>query len=89
MSIQFTGSVSDILTERTGTSPYGPWRVQKFILEIPGEYPYQLSIEQWGDKIEEFAVSVGETLTAHIDLKSREHKGYWYTNARAWRIDRG
>ena len=30
----------------------------------------------------------GETITAHIDIASREYNGRWYTDVKAWRVDR-
>ena len=88
MSLKITGRVTDILEEQTGTGRNGPWRKQDFILETEGEYPAQICITQWGENIEKFGVSEGETLTAHIDLRSREYNGRWYTDVKAWRVER-
>jgi hypothetical protein len=91
MSTQWTGKVIEILPGVSGTGEHGPWRIQKFILDIPSQYPQQLCIELWGDKIEEFRVSVGETLTAHTNIcarKSNKPEGCWFNNIRAWRIER-
>jgi hypothetical protein len=42
----------------------------------------------WGDNIDQFAVQVDERLTASIDLQSREYNGRWYTDVKAWKIER-
>lgn len=42
----------------------------------------------WGDRIDQFKVAEGETLTVHFDLESREYNGRWYTDVKAWRIER-
>ena len=42
----------------------------------------------WGDKIDQFNVTEGETVTVHFDLESREYNGRWYTDVKAWRIER-
>ena len=88
MSLQITGRVLEILPEQSGESRNGPWRKQEFILEIPGQYPKQVCIVQWGDNIDKFGVETGETITASIDLQSREYNGRWYTDVKAWKVER-
>ncbi len=88
MDITITGTVKQILEEKSGTSKNGPWRKQEFILETEGQYPKPVCIIQWGDDIDQFAVREGERLTAHVDIQSREYNGRWYTDVKAWRITR-
>lgn len=42
----------------------------------------------WGDKIDQFGIVDGEELTVHFDLESREFNGRWYTDVKAWRVER-
>ena len=42
----------------------------------------------WGDKIDEFAIRNAETITASVNLESREYNGRWYTDVKAWRVSR-
>ena len=86
--LKITGKVTQILEEQSGESQNGPWRKQDFILETEGQYSRPVCITQWGDNIEKFGIQEGEVLTAHIDLQSREYNGRWYTDVKAWRIDR-
>ncbi len=88
MELKITGTVTRILEEQSGESRNGPWRKQEFILETPGPYPKQVCVVQWGDNIDQFAVQEGETVTAQIDIQSREYNGRWYTDVKAWRIER-
>lgn len=88
MDLKLTGTVVTILEEQSGTGRNGPWRKQDFILETEGEYPRQVCVTQWGDNIERFAVREGEPLTVHIDIQSREYQGRWYTDVKAWRVER-
>jgi hypothetical protein len=88
MDLKITGTVDQVLEEQSGESARGPWRKQEFILETQGEYPKQVCIVQWGDNIDEFGLQEGETITAHIDIQSREFKGRWYTDVKAWRVER-
>lgn len=88
MDLKITGRVVDVLEEESGTGKHGPWRKQEFILETEGQYPKQVCVAQWGDNIEKFDVEEGERVTAHIDIQSREYQGRWYTDVKAWRIER-
>lgn len=88
MDLKITGRVVDILEEQSGEGRNGPWRKQDFILETPGEYPSKVCITQWGEDIEKFGVAEGEELTAHIDIRSREYQGRWYTDVKAWRVEK-
>lgn len=88
MDLQLTGTVTQVLPEQSGEGKNGPWRKQEFVLETSGDYPKQICIVQWGDNIEKFGIQEGEAITAHIDLQSREYNGRWYTDVKAWRVDR-
>lgn len=88
MDLQITGKVTRILPEQSGESRNGPWRKQEFVLETEGNYPKQVCIAQWGETIEQFGIQEGETVTAHIDIQSREYNGRWYTDVKAWRVER-
>jgi len=89
MDLQISGTVHQVLEEQSGESKNGPWRKRDFILETPGKYPKKVCITQWGDAIDKADVKKGEQITAYIDIQSREYKGNWYTDVKAWKIDRG
>ncbi len=88
MELKITGTIRQILPEQSGESRNGPWRKQEFILETGGKYPKQICIVQWGDNIDEFGLREGETIDAHIDIQSREYNDRWYTDVKAWRVER-
>jgi hypothetical protein len=88
MDLQITGRVVQILGEQSGQGRNGPWRKQEFVLETGGEYPKQVCVVQWGDNIDRFGIQDGEELTVHIDLQSREYNGRWYTDVKAWKVER-
>lgn len=77
-----------MLPEKSGTSARGPWRKQEYVLEVPGDYPRKVCFMVWGDRIDEFEIAQGQELTVHFDLESREYNGRWYTDVKAWRIER-
>lgn len=88
MDLKIAGKVIEILEEQSGEGRNGPWRKQDFVIETGGDYPKKICMTQWGDDIEKFAVGVGEELTAHIDIQSREYQGRWYTDVKAWRVEK-
>ena len=88
MDLQIKGTVEQVLEEQSGTGKNGPWRKQDFILKTGGEYPRQVCVTQWGDNIDQFAVQEGDYLTAYIDIQSREYNGRWYTDVKAWKIEK-
>lgn len=89
MDLQLKGTVDQILEEQSGEGKNGPWRKRDFILKTQGDYPKQICITQWGDNIDKANVQKGDEITAFIDIQSREYKGNWYTDVKAWKIEKG
>lgn len=89
MDLQIAGKVTKLLDEQSGQGKNGPWRKRDFILETKGKYPKQVCITQWGDNIDQNKVNEGDEITAFIDIQSREYKGNWYTDVKAWKIEQG
>ena len=88
MELKIEGRVLELLEEQSGEGRNGPWRKREFILETGGKYPRKVCITQWGDDIDQSGVAEGEQLTAYIDIQSREYNGRWYTDVKAWKIER-
>ena len=88
MDLTLTGTVVQLLEEKSGSGRNGPWRKREFILEVPGEYPKKVCIMQWGDAIDRAALAQGDEITAHIDIASREYNGRWYTDVKAWKVEK-
>ncbi|MGY6558974.1 MAG: DUF3127 domain-containing protein [Nitritalea sp.] len=87
--MDITGTVIQILAEQSGSSRNGnTWRKQEYIIETPGNYPKKVCLAVWGDKIEQFGIQQGETITAGIEIESREYNSRWYTDIKAWRVER-
>lgn len=89
MEIKLDGVVRELLPIQQGEGRNGPWKKQQFILEVgDGQYPKHICIMVWGDKIEQFRISEGETITAFVNIESREYNGRWYTDVKAWRVEK-
>jgi hypothetical protein len=82
------GKVIQLLPLQSGMGKKGQWRKQEFIVETPGQYPKKVCLSIWGDKIDQFNLSVGDQVSVQVDLESREYNGRWYTEARAWKLEK-
>lgn len=87
--MELKGKVAHLLSKQSGQGKNGKWQKQEFILETYAQYPKKVCVALWGDKAEQFSVQEGETITAYIDVESREYNGWWYTDVKAWKIDKG
>lgn len=87
--MELTGKIIELLPEQSGESARGPWRKQQYVLETDGQYPKKVCFMAWGDKIDDFSLKVGESVVVSINLESREYNGRWYTDVKAWKVERG
>lgn len=88
-TMEITGKLIQKLPQQTGPGKNGPWIKQEFIIETPDQFPRKVCIALWGDKARDLdAVSIGESLKASINVESREFNGKWYTDVKAWRIEK-
>ncbi len=78
------------LQVQNGNSARGTWCKQDFIVETIETYPRKICMNVWGeDKVAELSgYNIGENLTISVNIESREFNGRWYTDVRAWRIQR-
>ena len=88
MDLKVTGVVSELLQEQSGQGKNGTWRKREFIVETQEQYPKKICMVQWGDEIDASNVQPGEQITASIDVQSREYNGRWYTDVKAWKIEK-
>ncbi|MFN6943899.1 MAG: DUF3127 domain-containing protein [Cytophagaceae bacterium] len=86
--MELKGKITNILPLQSGQGKNGEWKKQDFILETASQYPKKVCITVWGDKIDQFDIKEGESLTASIELESREFNGRWYTDVRAWKVQK-
>ncbi len=88
--MEITGQVLELLPEQSGQGKNGTWRKREFILEANNntKYPKKVCISVWGEKIDQFNLRQGETITASIEVESREYNGKWYTDVKAWKVSK-
>lgn len=88
MAMELKGRVIQLLPLQSGMGKKGQWRKQEFIVETQSQYPKKVCLSIWGDKIDQFGVLEGDEVTVGVDLESREYNGRWYTEARAWKVEK-
>ena len=87
--MEFEGVVWRVLPQIKGTSARGEWVKQEVVFELPGEINRKICVAFWGDRAQEAAtLKPGETIAVSANVESREYNGRWYTEVRAWRINR-
>ena len=88
--MDLTGKIIAVLPERGGISKAGnEWKIQEYVLETMEQYPRKMMFNVFGaDRIAQFNIQLGETLTVSFDIDSREYNGRWYNDIRAWKVDR-
>lgn len=86
--MELSGTVISLLPEVTGQGKNGVWRKKEFILEIPSQYPRKVCISMWGERIDQANLSEGDSVTAFIDIESREFNNRWYTEVKAWKVEK-
>lgn len=87
--MEFEGVVWRVLPQIKGTSARGEWVKQEVVFELPSEFNRKICVGFWGDRAQEAAtLKSGETITVSANVESREYNGRWYTEVRAWRINR-
>ncbi len=86
--MELTGKIIQVLPKQTGEGKNGTWEKQEYIIETQTQYPKKVCFNLWGAKISQLNIQEGEFISIGIDLESREYNGRWYTDVRAWKVDR-
>lgn len=88
--MEIQGKIIQVLPLQQGTSKAGnAWKKQEYVLETNDTYPRKVKFDFFGDRVDQFPLSLGDTVTVSFDLESREFNGRWYTDVRAWKADKG
>ena len=92
MNVKFTGKIIAAGQVQMGTSQNGTqWSSCEYTIEeLNEQYPSRAVIQVYGsDKIQQFNIQLGETITAHIGLKARQSKeGRWFNQLDCWKVER-
>ncbi len=86
--MELSGKVIQILPKQTGEGKNGQWEKQDYVIETQGQYPKKVCFSLWGAKIATHNIQMGEFINIGVDLESREYNQRWYTEVRAWKVER-
>lgn len=89
--MEITGKIIAVLTPRGGVSQRtgSEWKAQEYVLETQEQYPRKMCFDVFGaEKINQFNIQIGETLTVSFDIDAREYNGRWFNSIRAWKVER-
>ena len=86
--MDISGKIIAVLPERGGVSQRtgNEWKVATYVLETIEQFPKKCCFEVFGtDRISQFNIQVGQTLTISMDIDAHEYNGRWFNTIRAWR----
>ena len=87
--MEIKGRIIHVLPLQEGVSKAGnPWKKQEYVLETEEQYPRKVCFNLFGDKVDQYPAAIGEDVVVSSDLESREFNGRWYTDVRAWKIEK-
>lgn len=88
--MEITGKIIAALPPRTGTSSQGKaWQSNTYVLETQEQYPKRVAFDVFGaERISQFGIQLGETLTVAIDIDAHEYNNRWFNSVRAWNFSR-
>ena len=87
--MDITAKVTEILPEQTGQGRNGTWVKVSFVVETQEQYPRKICFDAWGDRVDYVKkLNAGDLVKVDFDIESREYNGRWYTNVKAWRIEK-
>lgn len=88
--MEIHGKIIVALPEQSGTSKSGnAWKKREYVLETMETYPKKVFFNFFGDRADQYPLSVGEEVTISFDINSREFNGRWYTDISAWKAEKG
>lgn len=87
--MEIEGKVIQVLPERSGVSKASgkPWIVREYVLETKENFPRKVMFDFFGDKAEQYKLSLGDEIRLSFDIESREYQGRWYTSVRGWKSE--
>lgn len=89
MSLDISGKLIAKLQQQTGQGKNGAWVKQDFIIETQEQFPKKVCVTLWGDKVKDLDnIAIGDALKTSVNIESREFNGKWYTDVKAWKLEK-
>lgn len=86
--MEITGKIIVALPEVTGTSKAGnAWKKREYVLETQETYPKKIFFDFFGERADQYQLSVGQEVKLSFDIDSREYNGRWFVSVRGWKAE--
>ena len=86
--MEITGKIILAFPEVSGTSQAGKaWKKREYVLETLDNYPQKIFFDFFGERADQYPLSVGQVIRLSFDISSREYNGRWFTSIRGWRAE--
>lgn len=86
--MEITGKIIFAFPEMSGTSRQGnAWKKREYVLETLDQYPKKVHFDFFGERADQYPLSVGDVVKLSFDIESREYNGRWYTSIRGWKSE--
>ena len=91
MSNSVSGKITQILKVENGTTKAGKsWSKQSIVVDNGDKFNPTVCITFFGDKTDLLqGLTVGQDVTVHVNISSREFNGKYYHNIDGWKIEGG
>lgn len=87
--MELSGKVFKVMPVESGEGKNGTWKKQAIVIETAHDkYPKKVAVQFWGDLVEHENFVEGRDISVEFDVESREYMGKWYTDVKAWRVNR-
>ena len=88
--MEIKGKIIVALPEVSGVSKASgnPWKKREYVLETAETYPKKVHFDFFGERADQYPLSVGDDITLSFDIERREYQGRWYTSIRGWKAEK-
>lgn len=87
--MDFTVKIKEILPPVSGENEKGNWNKQIVLVETLERIPRTVAVSFWGERMESLRdLNLGEIVKISVNLESRLYNERWYTEVKAWKIER-
>lgn len=86
--MEISGKIFKVMPLESGEGKNGTWKKQLLVIEIEnGKYSKKVATTLWND-LTDNTFQEGAEISIEFDVESREYNGKWYTDVKAWKINK-
>lgn len=89
--MEVVGKIVLALPEVSGVSKAGKaWKKREYVLETTetgSNFPQKIFFDLFGDRADQYPLSVGQEIKLSFDINSREYNGRWYVSISGWKVE--